>query len=284
MIYTNHSGLPQALAAALTPNRRAIRPGTFSVTELLAPPQVRALTRKHHHELSEDVAARLRRFSDGLLHHVLAQLGDADGRRVERLVSYETDDGVVAGSFDVLLVGTELIEYRSTSTHRVTKGVPQDWEERLNLYAEILRCGGRSITSLSVYAMFRDFSASRTREEGYPRTEVQAFSVPLWPFERAGGLLRERVVLHLDAESTGAYAECSSGERWERPTKHALMKVGRKKAVRVYDDRQEAYDNVTTPEHYVEPRPGLSVRCAFYCRVAVFCPQRRAMLEAAEGE
>ncbi|MET0645612.1 MAG: hypothetical protein ABW208_03265 [Pyrinomonadaceae bacterium] len=156
MIYTNEAGLPEVLAAALTPDRRAVKPGTFSVTELLSPPQIRVLTRKHRHELTEDIATRLRRCTDGLLHHVLELLGDAGGRKVERLLSYATDDGVVAGRFDVLLVGTELIEYRSASTWRVSKGVPHDWIERLNLYAEILRRGGHTITTITVVVMFRD--------------------------------------------------------------------------------------------------------------------------------
>jgi hypothetical protein len=283
MIYTNEAGLPESLANALTPDRRTAKPGTFSVTELLAPPQIRVLTRKHRHELTEDVATRLRRFTDGLLHHVLEQLGGAGGRKVERLLSYETDDGVVAGRFDVLLVGTELVEYRSASTWRVSKGVPHDWIERLNLYAEILRRGGRTITAITVVAMFRDWTASRSREEGYPRSEVQTFGIPLWGSEDTAALLRERIALHRAADG-GDYQPCSPEERWEKPTRYALMKVGRQRAVKVYDDEETARGNMTSEQHYIEPRPGQSTRCEFHCRVSAFCPQRAAMSAPPGGE
>lgn len=283
MIHTNEAGLPEVLAAALTPDRRATKPGTFSVTELLAPPQIRVLTRKHRHELTEDVASRLRRFNDGLLHHVLEQLGSTGGRKVERLLSYATDDGVVAGSFDVLLVGSELVEYRSVSTWRVSKGVPQDWVERLNLYAEILRRRGRAVTALTVVGMFKDWTASRAREEGYPRAEVQTFDIPLWEPEEASAFLRARLALHQAADG-GTYPPCTPEERWEKPTKYALMKIGRQRAVKVYDDEEPARGNMTSDRHYVEPRPGQSTRCLFYCRVAAFCPQLAAILSATDGE
>src|SRR5215207_9411855 len=96
-IFTNEAGLPDALVHALTPDRRVIKHGVFSVTELLAPPQIRALTRRHQHELKEDVSTRLRRFNDGQLHHVLEALGGVSGRKVERLLGYEAEGGRVAG-------------------------------------------------------------------------------------------------------------------------------------------------------------------------------------------
>jgi hypothetical protein len=277
MIYTNEAGLPEVLAAALTPDRHTIKPGTFSVTELIAPPQIRVLTRKHRDELTEDIATRLRRFTDSLLHHVLEQLGDRGGRKVERLLSYATDDGVVAGRFDVLLVGTELVKYRSASTWRVSKGVPQDWIERLNLYAEILRRRGHTITAITVVALLKDWMASRSREEGYPRAEVQTFDIPLWEPDQAAAFLSERIALHRAADA-GDYPPCSPDERWEKPTRYALMKVGRQKAVKVYDDEETARGNMTSEQHYIEPRPGRSTRCEFYCRVSTFCPQRAATL------
>lgn len=52
------------------------------------------------------------------------------------------------------------------------------------------------------------------------------------------------------------------------------MKVGRQRAVKVYDDEEAARASMTSDQHYIEPRPGQSTRCEFHCRVAKFCPQR----------
>lgn len=282
MNITNESRLPVALVEAVSRRRRP-RPGTYSISELVNPPQIRALTLRHWGELTEDAGSRLRLFTDGLLHQAIAGYGQIDGRHVERLRRYECDGGLIAGSFDVLRVGDELQEYRSVSTWRVTNGVPRDWVERMNLYAEVLRRNGVNVTALTVVAMFRDFSASRTREANYPQAEVQTFDIPLWEPAGAAEFLRARLALHMAAES-GTYPECSSEERWEKPTKYALMKIGRQKAVRVYDDEETARANMTSDQHYIEPRPGQSTRCEFHCRVAAFCPQRAAMSSSKAGE
>jgi hypothetical protein len=161
--------------------------------------------------------------------------------------------------------------------------VPRDWVERMNLYAEVLRRGGLPVTALKIVAMFRDFSASRANDANYPQAEVQTFDIPLWQPDEASAFLRDRIALHQAADG-GTYPPCSPDERWERPTKFALMKVGRRKAVKVYDDEETARGNMTSEQHYVEPRPGQSTRCLFHCRVAAFCPQRAAMLAPKDGE
>ncbi len=71
----------------------------------------------------------------------------------------------------------------------------------------------------------------------------------------------------------GEVSPCTPEEWWERPTRFAVMKRGQKRAVRLYDTREEAEDNATKAGLYVEERPGSSVRCESYCRVASFCPQ-----------
>jgi hypothetical protein len=56
---------------------------------------------------------------------------------------------------------------------------------------------------------------------------------------------------------------------------HALRRheAWAKRAVRVFDTRKEAEDNITKADLSVEERPGSSVRCESYCRVSSFCPQ-----------
>jgi hypothetical protein len=107
---------------------------------------------------------------------------------------------------------------------------------------------------------------------------VQTFTVPLWSNEVAENFLFERVRLHLKAEA-GEDLPCTPEERWERPTRFAVMKQGQKRAVRVFDTCGEAEGHVTKGGLYVEERPGSSVRCESYCRVSSFCPQYARMRE-----
>jgi hypothetical protein len=75
----------------------------------------------------------------------------------------------------------------------------------------------------------------------------------------------------------GEALPCTPEERWEGPTRFAVMKQGQKRAVRVFDTREEAEGNVTKEGLYVEERTGSSIRCESYCRVSSFCPQYARM-------
>ena len=66
---------------------------------------------------------------------------------------------------------------------------------------------------------------------------------------------------------------CSEEERWASPTLYAVMKQGRKSAVKICSTAEEAQALIDTDvEHlYLEVRPGVSRRCEDYCPVAQFC-------------
>ena len=66
---------------------------------------------------------------------------------------------------------------------------------------------------------------------------------------------------------------CSAKVRWEKPTKYAVKKEGRKTAVRVLDASDEAERMAADlgKGHYVEKRLGESVKCLDYCTCCEFC-------------
>jgi hypothetical protein len=66
---------------------------------------------------------------------------------------------------------------------------------------------------------------------------------------------------------------CSAKERWQKDSKYAVKKEGRKTAVRVMDTQDEA-DKLAADlgkGHYVEHRPGEATRCLAYCLCKNFC-------------
>ena len=67
---------------------------------------------------------------------------------------------------------------------------------------------------------------------------------------------------------------CTAEERWETATKYAVMKEGRKTAVKVLETRDEAslfLNSQNTAGLYVQERKGESKKCADYCPCAEFC-------------
>ena len=68
-------------------------------------------------------------------------------------------------------------------------------------------------------------------------------------------------------------APCTPEERWADPEKYAVMKNGRKSAVRVFDTLIDAENcaGELGNSHYVETRPAVSRKCGKYCLCKDFC-------------
>lgn len=276
MQITNLSSLPEPLVRAVSRHPRERLPGRISVTELIQPPQIRALTIRNEHGLSEDAADRLWALLGTLLHQALE--GHAQGLKhltSEGGLSTQVLGWEVVGHYDLsemLLDGELLTDYKLTSVWSVKEGVKPEWEAQLNLYAELLRRSGRPISGLQLVAIGRDWSMLKARYDStYPQQQVKVTSVNLWTPESASGFLEERVSLHQKAEQ-GIWPDCTPEERWAKPTQYALMKKGQKKAVKLFDNKQTAESHVAK-EQYIQVRPGSSVRCELYCSVSKFCPQ-----------
>lgn len=102
-------------------------------------------------------------------------------------------------------------------------GVKEEWEQQLNLYAHLLRLTGAHVETIQIVAIYRDWSKNKAFDSNYPSAQVQFFIVPLWSNEVAENFLLERVRLHMKAEA-GEVLPCTPEERWERPTRFAVMK------------------------------------------------------------
>lgn len=282
MRITNEHKLPEPLVAAVSRQRPPTR-DSISVTTLIGPPQIRLLTLRHWEELVEDASDRLWATMGGLMHVLLEQHACIPGHQAERTLMTKVEGVLVTGTYDLFVEEGRVSDYKFVSVWTTRGGLKREWIAQLNLYAELLRRGGEQVEALQVVAIYRDWSKKQTYDRDYPQSQAEIFHVPLWPEGQAADYLAERVRLHLRAEA-GDVAECSPEERWERPTKYALMKQGRKRAVKLFDDAAAAAMAVTGDDHFVVTRPGASVRCESYCSVAAFCPQYARIKESEAGD
>ena len=283
MQITNLTGLPQPLVSAVS-QKREPRPGQISVTELINPPQMRALTLKHWAELTEDASDRIWATMGQLMHKLLEEHGRASEEHlIEHTLAAEVEGLTVTGTFDLYRRDGVLTDYKFVSVWTTIDGVKREWEQQLNLYAELLRRHNHPVKRLELVAIYRDWSKMRAQDSSYPQSQVSVFEVPLWPEDEARKFLEERVRLHRRAEE-GNFIECTSEERWERSTKYALMRRGRKSALRLFDTHEEASAAVTQSDQSVVTRPGSSIRCESYCAVSAFCPQHARQTAAHSPE
>lgn len=272
MNITNNYNLPDAIVRAV--KNDPYNPGTcdITVTKLISSPRKVQLEKRHAKELTEDVADRVWALLGQAVHGVLER---AEVEAItEKRLGIERQGSVISGQFDRLVVQDGLLQdYKLTSVYAVRDGAKAEWEAQLNVLATILREHGYQVNALEVVVIMRDWSKSRAGNGDYPDAPIMTISVPMWSEEKAESYIDTRIRLHQMAEFD--LPECSASERWATSDSWALMKEGRKTAVRVFYSEQEAGSALVEAgdKHYIDYRPGKNTRCESYCSVAQFCEQ-----------
>lgn len=276
---TNNAGLPAPLVRAIQLDPYSKGDCDYTTTSLIKPPRILALERRHEDEIVEDASDRIWSLFGQLGHLVLERAGMRE--LVERRFTVERMGKKIGGQVDLWLSGEVLsgvlIDYKFTSQWAAKDGVKPEWEQQANINALLCRENGFHVFQAQIVAIYRDWSVGEARRnQDYPQTQVQVFPVKLWPAEQQESFIADRIAMHVDAERE--LPLCTELERWARPEKWAVMKAGREKAVKLFDDSRSATDlSVSKPGHYVEHRPGVQTRCLDYCPCLPFCSQAKEL-------
>jgi hypothetical protein len=286
MKLTNLQGLPQPLVDAVAADDYDKGDADISVTSLIDPPRKVTLQRAFADQITEDAADRVWALLGQTMHTILER-ANRDAIAERRLFA-DVGGWRVSGQFDRMVAapnqqgGLVLQDYKLCSVWEIVFGLKAEREAQLNAYAYLARVNGYHIDGLEIVAIMRDWSKSKAqREADYPQQQVRVIPVRLWPREEAVAYMLERVQLHRAARMALEMGEplpsCSDVERWARGDTWAVMKAGRKSALRVLDSLGDAETYLLGVSDArginIVRRPGESVRCANYCAAAPFCSQ-----------
>jgi len=289
MKITNRYNLPPAIYQALAQGTRNPEPYEYHVTEIIGPPLIRALKRKHWDDLEEDASERLWALLGTSVHHALEKAGDILNALKEETISTRVGNSVLHGTLDILH-GTALEDYKVTSVFSYLFGLKPEWEKQLNVYAFKAQALGFPVESLRINAILRDWKRYEARRDpNYPEIPFVAFDVPLWPIPDQRRYVEERVSLFEQVDDGFIDpAPCTDEERWARSPSFAIVKDGLKKAYRVHDSMDAAEEMLSgmkdKDKYRIDMRPGMNIRCMDYCPVRSVCPytsHQNAALEAA---
>lgn len=258
----NRFNLPQSIVNAVSYNGIK-NEKRLSVTDLIGSPLVRQLKMKHWDELESDVSDMLWALLGSATHYIL-QKGAPKSSLSEQKIEVEKGGFAIVGVPDIYH-DEVLSDYKITSCYSFILGDKPEWEQQLNVYAWLLEHCGFPVKKLEINAILRDWMKSKTISDDYPPIPFQMVDIPLWPKEKIDKYIEERVGLH----SLPA-GECTSAEKWERPTVYALTKNGAKRATKLFDSLEEANKNCDKGFSVIT-RPGICVRCQDYCIVNRFC-------------
>ncbi len=278
MIITNSLNLPKPFVSAVERDYR-YKPKRYSVTAVMKGPREAILQRRHDNEIACDASEMIWAIFGTAVHSVLEQAEETESQLKENKIVVEMPNGYeLSGIFDLYDDSTGTVtDYKTASCWKVKFKEFDDWRRQVLCYCWMLRELGFGARRGEIVALLKDHSKTKAKIGEHPPTPVYriAWDFTDEDFAEAGEWLRGRFeeIERCEQLADDELPVCSDEDRWHRPGKYAVMKKGRKSAVKLYDDESEAYDRARGEGsgYYVEHRPGSDPKCEDYCSAAPFC-------------
>jgi len=284
MIVHNELGLPQAFINALNLEKHNEK-GCYSATTLLKGACETILADRHFDEIEIDVADCVWQIWGTAVHLIFERAG-IEGFTEEKF-SVPVSNSKVTGRVDLYDLENETVyDWKTASTWKVQFNDFSDWDKQGLIYAWLMKQNGLKVKEIKFVALLKDHSKSKARKDfEYPQKpvvvhtvkvteealkEIEAFiNLKVRQFEVAETLVDEKLT------------PCTKEERWATEDKWAIMKAGRKTALKVCDSEEEAKSLMAEKGGTdIEFRPGENKKCIDgYCSCRNFCPFYKSLIE-----
>ncbi len=276
MKITNKFNLPQSIVNAVSFNGHKKGTG-YSVTEILKPVKVIHLTERHIDEIEEDCSERIWALLGSAVHTVLERGADKNSLN-EQFMTSEIDGVQLSGTPDLLDADGNLSDYKITSAWSVVYGSRlKEWTEQLNVYIWLFKQHGFEVKKANIIAIFRDWSEMKAMQsDNYPKSTVQTIPVEIWTAEKQLEFIKAKLtdIVCAKAFTDDELPDCTAEQMWQKEDVYAVMKKGRKSAVKLFEKEDEANALVKEGKgDEVVKRCGERTRCEKYCSVNAFCKQ-----------
>lgn len=279
MIITNKLGLPRAFVE-MAEREYEYKPKQYSVTSLLRGIRETILLRRYDKKIKVDVSDMIWLLWGQATHHILEQQQEEHFELKEGYLRIDIGNGYkLSGYFDLYNGQTKAItDYKTCSVWKVIFRDYEDWKKQLLMYAWMMKKTGFPVKRGEIVAIMKDHSKKKAeRESGYPDFPVQRIKFEFSPedFEEIEEFIRQRFQVIAAAEKLpdDKLPVCTPEERYRNGDKYAVMKKGRKSALRVLDTEEEAkkWMEENGKGEYIEYRPGTDDKCIHYCYAREFC-------------
>ena len=239
--------LPEALvnAVSLSPHNKE---GSYSATTLLKGIREILLEKRHWQDIEIDVSDNIWALFGTAVHSVLENQKTSEFK--EELFSAEVSKSKVTGRADSYCLENEILtDYKTASTWKVRFADFSDWKKQGLIYAWLMRENGLTVKKCRFIALLKDHSKTQAkREQDYPQSPVYVyeFDVTEKELEETEKLILEKIASiekNIGIQDDDL-PECTAEERWATQDKFAVMKEGRKTAVRVFDTKDEAEEKL----------------------------------------
>ena len=288
MIITNKLGLPQPFVDAVSSDYQ-YKPKRYSATAILKGVREAILQHRHDSEIEQDAADMVWLVFGKAVHSILENSDELPEELKECKLVEDMGEGYeLSGIFDLYNSKTEtVIDWKTAS---VWKSIYDDWddyEKQLAIYCFMLNKAGFPCKHGEIVAIYKDHSKTEAaRKPDYPELPVERiqFDFDEERLTEIEDMIRENfdAIKYAETLSDEDLPMCTDEERWHKPDKWAVKKPGNKKALRVYDTREEAIAHAEGTDLEIEYRPGEDTKCLKYCSVAEFCDHGRLLMQQQE--
>ena len=282
MKVTNKLNMPAAFVNAVSTARHNAA-GCFSATTLNKGAKEIILTDRHFDEITVDAADSVWAVWGTAVHALLES--QPDNNFHEESFKVPVSNSFVTGQVDSYDMEHGVInDWKTASVWKVQFNDFKDWRAQGLTYAWLLQQSGLEVKKCRFVALLKDHSKTKAKtDSSYPQSPVfiYEFDVTAADMEETAARILAKVqeiesAYELDDD---AIEPCSAEERWADGEKWAVMKNGRKTAVKVFDNQldADAMAGEMGNAYYVEHRPAISRKCGDYCNCKDFCNFYKSM-------
>jgi hypothetical protein len=282
MQITNNLNLPAAFVHAVSTERHNA-PYCYSATTLNKGAKEIVLTDRHYDEITVDASEQIWAVWGTAVHALLES--EKDDNFHEERFKVAVGNSWVTGQVDSYDMERGIInDWKTASVWKVQFADFADWRAQGLTYAWLLTKSGLEVKKCRFVALLKDHSKTKAKHDAsYPQSPVFVYEFDVTAEDLAA---TEARIISKVTEIENAYKlgdddiePCTLEERWADGEKYAVMKNGRKTAVKLFDNQQdaEAYAGELGNSHYVEHRPAVSRKCEDYCSCCDFCNFYKSM-------
>jgi len=253
-------------------------PKRYSATALLKGVREAILEKRHANEIEQDVSDMIWLLFGKAVHLILENQQEEEHEIKETKLTVEFGEYTLSGVFDLYNEKEKKItDYKTCSVWKVIFGDFTDWKRQLLIYAYMMRQIGFEVNSGEIVAIMKDHSKRDAKYKAdYPKLPVQVikFEFTLEDFVEIESWLIDKFdeIRRCEQLPDDELPLCTPEERYNSGDKYAVMKKGRKTALRVLDSMEEAEKWMAdNGGDEIEVRPGEDKKCMDYCVVCEFC-------------
>lgn len=290
MKITNALSLPAPFVSLAEGDEYPVATNEYRVTSLLKGVRETILERRHGTEITRDVSDMVWLLFGTAVHGILEQHQEAGSQLKEERIKVPFEEYVLSGKFDLYDDETKIVtDYKTASVWKIIFGDFADWRRQTLIYCYMLRQIGFDAQGGEIVAFLKDHSKRDAKiKSGYPKFPVQTvkFRFTDADFVECEDWLRARFAEIRAAESLADedLPVCTPDERFNSGDKFAVMKKGRKTALRVLDSEEAAEQwKADNGGDYIETRLGEDKKCADYCSACEFCNYYKERKAAQNG-